>query len=94
MKHKWDDEVVNEMESISSGSNAVKCDKCSFTCPDKGSLDGHMTALHYGGRDVMIPGLESIPESDCHHFSEIDSESNSSKKQFLFCTGIRYLSWL
>ena len=47
-------------------------------------------------RGVMIPRLESIPE-DFHHFSEIyDSNSNSCKKRFLYCTGIDsgYWNWL
>ena len=40
-------------------------------------------------RGVMIPGLESIPESDFEHFSEFDdSNSNSRKYQFFYCTGI------
>jgi len=35
----------------------------------------------------MIPALESIPESDFHHYSEIDYsnfDSNSSKNRFFF----------
>ena len=37
----------------------------------------------------MISGLESIQELDFEHFSEMDdSDSNSSKFQFLYCTGI------
>ena len=44
-------------------------------------------------RGVMIPRLESIPE-DFHHFSEIyDSNSNSCKKRFLYCTGIDSGYW-
>ena len=38
-------------------------------------------------RYVRIPGLESISESDFHHFSEIDdsdSDSNASKNRFLW----------
>ena len=45
-------------------------------------------------RGVMIPGLELIPQSDFHHFTEIDdSDSNSSKNRFLFCTGIDSEYW-
>ena len=39
----------------------------------------------------MIPGPESIPESDFEHFSEFhdsNSNSNSCKNRFLYCTGI------
>ena len=42
-------------------------------------------------RGVMIPGQESIPESDFHHFSEIydsDSNSDSSNNPYFYCTGI------
>ena len=47
-------------------------------------------------RGVMNLNLESESESDFHHFSEIvDSNSNSDKNQFSYCTGIdskiRYL---
>ena len=52
-------------------------------------------------KGVMIPGLESIPESDSEYFSEFnDSNSNSnfSKYRILYCTGIDKksdsLSWL
>ena len=50
-------------------------------------------------RGVMIPGLESISESGFGHFFEFD-DSNSSKNQFLHCTGIdsgywnRFQNWL
>ena len=47
-------------------------------------------------RGVIIPALESIPESDFPPFSEIDdsnSNSNSSKNWFLLCTGIDSGYW-
>ena len=59
----------------------------------------HLTYILYllfCSRGVMILGPESIPETDFEHFSEFgDSESDSSKNIFLYCTGIdskiRYL---
>ena len=45
-------------------------------------------------RGVMIAGLESIPESNFHYFSEIDdSDSNSSKNRILHCTVIDSGYW-
>ena len=32
----------------------------------------------------MIPGLESIPESDFHHFSEINDYDSDSDSEFQF----------
>jgi len=69
---------------------------------DDGGEEEELARLRDGGeeeeltRGVMIPGLESIPESDSHHFSEIDdfnSNSNSSKNLFLYCTGIDSGYW-
>ena len=43
----------------------------------------------YRSRGVMILALESILESDFHHFSEIedsDSDANSNKNLFLDCS--------
>ena len=46
MKHKWDDEVPPQVPE--EEAQTVKCVKCNFTCPDQGSLDGHMTTVHPG----------------------------------------------
>ena len=42
----------------------------------------------------MTPTQESESESDFHHFSEIyDSNSNSGKNRFSYCTGIDSRYW-
>ena len=48
-------------------------------------------------RGVVIPGLESIPESDFHHFSKFDDSdlnSNSSGNLLLHCTPIDSGYWI
>ena len=57
----------------------------------------------FGSRGVMTPTPESESESDFHHFSEIveyNSNSNSGKNWFSYCSGIdsgywnRFQNWI
>ena len=70
---------------------------------DDGGEGGELARLRDGGgggeeeeltRGVILPGLESIPESDFEHLSEFDDydyNSNSSKNRFLYCTEAGFL---